>query len=129
MFQFLITAIMIIIMVRLTFVFPSHQYMFVKSEITRRQMLKKNYLTLNWNKAFQNLAFQNLDENVSLLNRILLNIFRNYIPNKKLSETIDSLHGWLINQKISWKKDLNWQNIFTELVKWRVILIKCWENL
>ena len=63
-------------MVRLTFVFPYHKHMFVKSGITGRQMLKvlkKQYL--------KNLA---IDGKVVLLNQTLLNTFRNYIPNKKI---------------------------------------------
>ena len=38
-------------MMRLTFVFPSHQYMFVKSGITRREMLKISR-NLFWHKFF-----------------------------------------------------------------------------
>ena len=56
-------------MVRLTFVFPSHQYMFVKSEITGRQMLKilkkQAMSNFNWNKTFENLT---IDEKVVLFN-------------------------------------------------------------
>ena len=33
----------------------------------------------NWKKAFENLS---INENIDLLNATLLNIFRNYIPNK-----------------------------------------------
>ena len=82
-------------MVRLTFVFPYHQHMFVKSGITGRQMLKilkKQYLALIGIKPLKILHLKNF-EKVALLNQTLLNIFRNYIPNKKLSVTIDSLHG------------------------------------
>ena len=35
----------------------------------------------DWNKAFKNLS---VDEKVDFLNKTLLNIFRNYIPNKKI---------------------------------------------
>ena len=42
--------------------------------------IKKVICNFNWNKAFDNLA---IDEKVALLNQTLLNIFRNYIPNKK----------------------------------------------
>ena len=46
----------------------------------------EQYLTLkaisnfDWNKAFENLS---VDEKVYFLNKTLLNIFRNYISNKK----------------------------------------------
>ena len=73
-------------MVRLTFVFPYHQHMFVKSGITGRQMLKilkKQYLTLIGIKPLKILRLKNF-EKVALLNQTLLNIFRNYIPNKKI---------------------------------------------
>ena len=52
--------------------------------------IKKAISNFNWNKALENLA---IDEKRALLNQTLLNIFRNYIPNKKLSVTIDSVHG------------------------------------
>ena len=35
----------------------------------------------NWGKAFENLS---VDGKVKLLTKIILNIFRNYIPNKKI---------------------------------------------
>ena len=35
----------------------------------------------NWNKVFENLS---VDETVELLNKTSLNIFKNYIPNKKI---------------------------------------------
>ena len=44
----------------------------------------------DWNKAFENLS---VDERVELLNKTLLNIFRNCITNKKLNVTIGNLHG------------------------------------
>ena len=67
-------------MVKLTFVFPSHN---LKSGITIREMLKilkKQYLTLIGIK-FENLF---IDEKVAFLRQNLLNIFRNYILNKKI---------------------------------------------
>ena len=42
-------------------------------------------LIFDWKKAFENLA---VDEKVNLLNETLLNIFRNYISNKKTNLTI-----------------------------------------
>ena len=71
---------------------------FVKSRIIGRQILKilkEQYLTLIRVKLW-NLT---IDGKVALLNQILLNIFRNYIPNKKLSVSIDSLHGWLMKER------------------------------
>ena len=50
----------------------------------------------DWNKAFENLS---VDERVELLNKTLLNIFRNCIANKKLTVTIGNLHGWQTTQK------------------------------
>ena len=73
------------------------------------ESIKKAISNFNWNKAFENLCIY---ETVGLLNQTLLNIFRNYIPNKKdLNVTIDSLHGWLIKQTVFWKKDVNWLSI------------------
>ena len=69
-------------MVRLTLVLPSQQYMSVKCRITAGkilQILKKAISNFNWNEAFENLA---IDEQAALLNQILLNIFRNFIPKK-----------------------------------------------
>ena len=43
--------------------------------------IKKAVSNFNWNRAFENLS---VDEKVELLNETLLNIFRNYIPNKKI---------------------------------------------
>ena len=43
--------------------------------------IKKALSNSDWNKAFENLS---VDEKVDFLNKTLLNIFRNYIPNKKI---------------------------------------------
>ena len=43
--------------------------------------IKKAISSFDWNKAFENLS---VDEKVDFLNKTLLNIFRNYIPNKKI---------------------------------------------
>ena len=43
--------------------------------------IKKAISNFDWNKAFENLS---VDEKVDFLNKTLLNIFRNYIPNKKI---------------------------------------------
>ena len=52
--------------------------------------IKKAVANFNWKRAFENLS---VDEKVELLNETLLNIFRNYIPNKKLNVIIVNLHG------------------------------------
>ena len=56
-----------------------------RSGIMKKQLLKilrKQYLTLIENlSAFENLS---VDEKVDFLNKTLLIIFRNYIPNKKI---------------------------------------------
>ena len=43
--------------------------------------IKKAISSFDWNKAFENLS---VDEKVDFLNKTLLNIFRNYILNKKI---------------------------------------------
>ena len=43
--------------------------------------IKKAISNFDWNKAFENLS---VDEKVDFLNKTLLNIFRNYIPNKNI---------------------------------------------
>ena len=45
------------------------------------ESIKKAISNFDWNKAFENLS---VDEKVDFLNKTLLNIFRNYIPNKKI---------------------------------------------
>ena len=41
--------------------------------------IQQSISCFNWKKAFENLS---INEKVDLLNATLLNIFRNYIPNK-----------------------------------------------
>ena len=53
--------------------------------------IKKAISNFDWNKAFENLSVY---EKVDFLNKTLLNIFRNYIPNKKIKWTIGNPHGW-----------------------------------
>ena len=52
-------------------------------EVMKKQIenIKKVISNFNWNKAFENLL---IDEKVDFLNKTSLNIFRNYIPNKKI---------------------------------------------
>ena len=47
-----------------------------------------------WRKAFENLS---VDRKVNHLNETLLNIFRNYVPNKKLNVIIVNLLGLDLN--------------------------------
>ena len=58
-------------------------YISVKSGTTVKQTWNINYAisNSNYNKAFENLS---LDGKVKNLKQTLLNIFRNYIPNKKI---------------------------------------------
>ena len=48
---------------------------------TNVENIKKAVANFNWKRAFENLS---VDEKVELLNETLLNINRNYIPNKKI---------------------------------------------
>ena len=83
MLPFLTNAITISSMARLTSVYPSHQNMFVKYGITVEQMfkkIKKSIKDFNWGKTLESLS---IDSKVDLLNETL-NIFQNYIPNKKI---------------------------------------------
>ena len=50
-------------------------------EKANTEKIKKAMSNFDWNKAFENLS---VDEKVNFLNKTLLNIFRNYIPNKKI---------------------------------------------
>ena len=54
--------------------------------------MQKAVWDFDWKKAFGNLF---VNREVDLLNKTLLNIFRNYIPNKKkkLNSAIANLHG------------------------------------
>ena len=77
-------AITILFLVRFTFTYPCHHLMSAKFGISARQMLKilkKPYPVLIGIKHFENLS---IDAKIELLNGTLLNIFRNYIPNKKI---------------------------------------------
>ena len=44
-------------------------------------LIMKAISNFDWNKAFENLS---VDEKIDFLNKTLLNVFRNYIPNKKV---------------------------------------------
>ena len=66
----------------------------------------------DWNKAFENLS---LGENIEFLNKTLLNIFRNYIPNKKAN---------CDNQQPPWMTD-NISQRQSSSLKERCKLTKC----
>ena len=83
MVPFLTNAIIISSMARLASVYPSHQNMSMKYGITVNQIFKifkKSIKTSNLGKTLESFS---VDSKVDLLNETLLNIFRNYIPNKK----------------------------------------------
>ena len=52
--------------------------------------IKRAISNFDLDKTFENLS---VNEEVDFLNETLLNIFRNYIPNKKLNVTISNLDG------------------------------------
>ena len=87
--------------------------------------IKKAISNFNWNKAFENLA---KDEKVALLNQTSLNIFRNVIP-KKSNCGYQQL-PWMTNEtKNLLKERSKLTEYFTDVVKEKVIVIKCWKNL
>ena len=53
--------------------------------------INKAISNFNWTKAFENLS---VNEKVELLNETLLNIYRNYIPNKKIKSNYCQ-HPWM----------------------------------
>ena len=84
MFHFLINANIVLsnsnknIPVPLPLVFIREIWNYNKADV---QNIQKAILDFNWRKAFESLS---VDSKVELLNETLLNIFRNYIPNKKI---------------------------------------------
>ena len=62
-----------------------------------------------------------------LLNQTLLNISRNYIPNKNIKWDYQPPQ-WITDKTKKFLKDLNWQKIFTEIFRGKVIGIMCWKN-
>ena len=63
--------------------------------------IKKAISNFDWNKAFENLS---VDGKVDFLNKTLLNIFRNYIPNKKIKCDYRQPPGMTDNIKKSLKE-------------------------
>ena len=71
-------------MVKLIHAYLSLRHMCETSGIMKKaniENVKKAISNFDWNKAFENLS---LDEKVDFLNKTLVNVFRNYIPNKKV---------------------------------------------
>ena len=80
-------------MIKLTYVYLSLRHTCERSRIMKTQILKilrKQYLTLI---GIRLLKISPENEEVDFLNKTLLTIFRNYIPNKKLNATIGNLNG------------------------------------
>ena len=60
--------------------------------------IQKSTSLFNWEKAFENLSIdESIDEKVGLLNNILLNLFRNFIPNKIVKCSYKHF-SWMIKQ-------------------------------
>ena len=82
--HYLKNAIIISFLAKSTFEFPFPRAMFVKCGIIVALILKiykKVFRILIGKRLFGNLS---VNRKVDLLNETLLNIFRNYIPNKKI---------------------------------------------
>ena len=78
----MINVITILFRVKLTYVYLCLQHIYERSEIIKKQILKilrKQYQTLIGIKLCLS-----VDVKVEFLNKTLLIIFRNYIPNKKI---------------------------------------------
>ena len=75
--------------------------------------IKKAICNFDWNKAFENLS---VDEKVDVLNKTLLNIFTNYIPNKKIGCDYRQPPWMTDNIKKSLKERCKLTNFF--LQKW-----------
>ena len=69
---------MILFMVKLTYMYLSLHHICQNSK--NIENINREISKFEWNAAFENLS---VDEKVEFLNKTLLNIFRNYIPNKK----------------------------------------------
>ena len=87
---------------------------------------KKAVSNFDWNKAFENVS---VDEKVDFLNKTLLNIFRNCIPNKKIK--CDYLQPpWMIdNIKKSLKERCKLSKFFYKNGQRKIIMINFWKSL
>ena len=91
MFQCLRIVIIISFMVKLTFVSPSNLCVHEVWDYNKANIenIKKAVSNFNWNRAVE---YFSVVEKVELLNE-RLNIFWNYIPNKKLNVIVVKLLG------------------------------------
>ena len=87
--------------------------------------IKKAVSNFNWNRAFENLS---VDEKVELLNDTLLNIFRNYIPNKKIKCDYRQPPWMTDNIKKSLKQRSKLTKIFYKHSQRNSVYIKVWEK-
>ena len=78
-------------------------------EKTNIENIKKAISNCDWNKVFENLS---VDEKVDFLNKALLNIFRNYIPNKKINSDYRQPPWVTDNIKKSLKERSRLTNVF-----------------
>ena len=76
-------------------------------EKTNIQNIKKVISNFDWNKSFENLSVDEKD----FLNETFLNIFRNYIPNKK-NKCDYRQPPWMTDIKKSLKERCKLRNIF-----------------
>ena len=76
--------------------------------------IKKSISNFDWNKAFEILP---VDEKVDVLNKTLLNIFRNYISNKKKLNVTAAISMYN-------RQDRKLIIFFTEMVREKLIMIK-----
>ena len=88
--------------------------------------IKKAISNFDWNKAFENLS---VAEKVDFLNKTLLNIFKNYIPNKKIKCDYRQA-PWMtdIVKKIL-KERCKLTKFFTKMVREKLIVINFCKSL
>ena len=82
---------------------------------TNIENINKVISNFNWTKAFENIS---VDEKVELLNEALLNIYRNYIPNKKIKGDYCQPQKYFtktIKEKLTVKK--YWKKLLNVLMK------------
>ena len=87
--------------------------------------IKKAVANFNWKRAFENLY---VDEKVELLNETLLNIFRNYIPNKKIKCDYRQPPWMTDDIQKSLKQISKLTKYFIKTVKEIVIILKFCRN-
>ena len=75
---------------------------------TNMENIKYAISNFSRSKAFENLS---VDWKVEHLSKTSLNIFQNYIPNKKIKCDYRQPPWINDNKKNLWSKDLNWQNL------------------